>query len=53
MERYLKVKATLKIEEDINSDKTQIATLKKDGITIKIRNEIASAFAPDVAIYCD
>lgn len=53
MERYLKVKAILKIEEDINSDKTQIATLKKDGITIKIRNEIASAFAPDVAIYCD
>ena len=53
MERYLKVKATLKIEEDINSDKTQIATLKKDGITIKIRNEIASAFAPDVVIYCD
>ena len=53
MERYLKVKATLKIEEDINSDKTQIATLKKDGITIKIRNEIASDFAPDVAIYCD
>jgi hypothetical protein len=53
MERFFKVKATVTIEEDINSDKTQIATLKKDGITIKIRNEIASAFAPDVAIYCD
>jgi hypothetical protein len=53
MERFFKVKATVTIEEDINSDKTQIATLKKDGITIKIRNEIASAFAPDVTIYCD
>ena len=53
MERFFKVKATVTIEEDINSDKTQIAKLKKDGITIKIRNEIASAFAPDVLIYCD
>jgi hypothetical protein len=53
MERFFKVKATVTIEEDINSDKTQIAKLKKDGITIKIRNEIASAFAPDVTIYCD
>lgn len=53
MERYFKVKATVTIEEDINSDKTQIAKLKKDGITIKIRNAIASDFAPDVIIYCD
>ena len=53
MERYFKVKAAVTIEEDINSDKTQIAKLKKDGITIKIRNAIASDFAPDVIIYCD
>ena len=53
LEKVLKSKASYKVFTDINEDKTQIATIKNDGVVVKIVNDLEPNSDVNISILCE